>query len=687
MSLCIKSAWIFFVIVLISEVVVATNFSPKEVLNVAPTITASGNQVYCPQTTMKIVTNVSITDPDDTGTDAIYIQITAGYVNGQDLLSLAGVHPNITTQWLPTEGKLKLYNPAGNPVLYTEFVAAIKDVTFYNSSASPSGIRNFSISIGQANYLPSNGHYYYYIPSLGITWTDAKVAAAASTYNGLQGYLATITAADEAQLAGAQASGAGWIGGSDAEIEGIWKWMTGPEAGSNFTFTYWNNGEPNNLNDEDYAHITAPGVGLLGSWNDLSNTGSVSGDYQPKGYVVEYGGMPGDPVIQIAASTSFTIAEITNIVAASRCGSGTLNLQATASAGTVEWYNLATGGAVIATGNNFTTPTIATTTTYYVKTSCGLIRTPIIATVNAIPTISSTNTPVARCGAGPVTLQANATDGTISWYTSASGGTSIGTGNTLNIANVTQNTIYYAEVNNNGCIQSARTPVVIVINQIPVITNQELTLCQSGTVVLDAYLLGMTYLWSTGATTRTISVGSPGVYTVDITNTSNCTARKTITVMEHVVPVIDQILVNDTTITIELTNPQNYFEYSIDGINYQSSNEFYQVPNGHHVAYVREIHLCSLATQDFTVFNIPNFFTPNNDSFNDVWEIKGLSDYPKAEIKIFNRFGNFIALLNNSFPSWNGNLNGLPLPASDYWYVLKIDDETPEIRGHFTLKR
>jgi hypothetical protein len=66
--------------------------------------------------------------------------------------------------------------------------------------------------------------------------------------------------------------------------------------------------EPNQYNgaQENYAHITAPGVGITGSWNDLTNTGDP-GNYQPKGYIVEYGGMSGDPVLKIAASTTITI--------------------------------------------------------------------------------------------------------------------------------------------------------------------------------------------------------------------------------------------------------------------------------------------------------------------------------------------------------------------------------------------
>ena len=50
--------------------------------NVAPYLDATGNQMFCPGSTIKIVTDMQITDPDDTGIDAIYIQISSGYALG-----------------------------------------------------------------------------------------------------------------------------------------------------------------------------------------------------------------------------------------------------------------------------------------------------------------------------------------------------------------------------------------------------------------------------------------------------------------------------------------------------------------------------------------------------------------------------------------------------------------------------
>ena len=175
--------------------------------NVAPILQATGNQVYCPQTSLPIVTNMSITDTDDVGISAMYIQISSGYVFGQDVLTLTGIHPAIISSWNPTEGKLTMSGISGEPT-YLQFKAAIESVVFTNSAPNPSGQRIFSITIGQANYLESTDHYYQYIPNTGISWTNAKNAAAASTYYGLQGYLATITTVEEVQISGVQAAGA-----------------------------------------------------------------------------------------------------------------------------------------------------------------------------------------------------------------------------------------------------------------------------------------------------------------------------------------------------------------------------------------------------------------------------------------------------------------------------------------------
>jgi hypothetical protein len=277
-----------------------------------PEIYATGDQTYCIGTSMPIAESISITDPDDTTTTAVYIQISTGYVSGEDLLTLTGTHPNITASWDIVQGELTLTGPA----TFSEFETAVLAVQ-YSSSGIPVGSRQFSITVGEANYLPATGHYYEYVDQLGITWTSANAAANARTYFGLQGYLATLTSQVEANFSGAQASGVGWIGGSDAATEGVWKWVTGPEAGLTFwngtaggsspNFAFWNTGEPNQSGDEDYAHITHPNVNPNGSWNDLSNTGAGSGNYQPQGYVVEYGGMPGDPTLNISDITTLNM--------------------------------------------------------------------------------------------------------------------------------------------------------------------------------------------------------------------------------------------------------------------------------------------------------------------------------------------------------------------------------------------
>ncbi|WP_171037026.1 C-type lectin domain-containing protein [Maribacter algarum] len=290
-----------------------------------PIVIGSGDDLYCPGGSIPIAESITITDPDDVGTTAVFIQISGGYVNGEDLLTLTGSHPSISTSWDPIQGELTLQGPA----TYTEFEAAVLATEFSSSSGNPSGIRQFSITVGEANFLPSTSHYYEFISAPGINWTDAEIAAGNRTYFGLQGYLATLTSQAEADFSGQQASGFGWIGANDVNVEGEWRWVTGPEAGTQFwsgdesgtelTFANWNGGEPNDHpNDnvpaqENYAHIADASVirggAPVGAWNDLPNTTGTGGPYAAQGYVVEYGGTTGDPVLNITATTALNISD------------------------------------------------------------------------------------------------------------------------------------------------------------------------------------------------------------------------------------------------------------------------------------------------------------------------------------------------------------------------------------------
>ena len=671
-------------------------------LNEAPTLVAEGNQVYCPGSQMKIVTSMSIIDPDDIGIDAIYIQISSGYINGQDLLILTGTHPTITSSWEALTGKLTLTGVTGQPT-YANLVAAIEDVVYTNFSPNPFGTRTFSITVGQANYLPSNGHYYEFVPSVGITWSAARTAAANRSYYGLQGYLATITAADEAQLSGEQAEGAGWIGGSDEANEGVWRWMTGPENGTIFwnggingttpNYANWNNGEPNNVGDEDYAHITAPGVGILGSWNDLSNTGEANGDYQPKGYIIEYGGMPGDPVLQISTSTTITIPSIISSISQSRCGAGSVTLTAGASIGTIKWYSTPAGGSPLATGNSFTTPDLTETTTYYIdafEVGCTTAtRTAVTATINQIPVITIVE-PNPVCGENSTILTALTASGTINWYNVETGGTSLGSGNTFTTPILTEETTFYVEANNNGCSSGIRIPVSVFVYDLPDVEDETVVYCEGSTITLNAGLSNATYLWSTGETSQSIQVNNNANYSVLVTSSSagNCSKTKNFTIIQYDIPVIETVVVNDNSVQIIVSGNGEY-KFSIDGFNYQDSNLFSVNEGGLYTAFVREkINFCGYSdNQTFIVILVPQFFTPNGDGHNDVFYLKGMEFYPNASITIFNRYGKLIKQIIPSNPFWDGTLNNVKLPADDYWYILKIDDTIPERKGHFSLKR
>ncbi|MDH3381691.1 MAG: GEVED domain-containing protein, partial [Flavobacteriaceae bacterium] len=165
-----------------------------------------------------------------------------------------------------------------------------------------------------------------------------------------------------------------------------------------------------------------------------------------------------------------TIPTISTTTPASRCGTGTLVLGATASAGTINWYAASTGGTFLGTGTSFTTPSISVTTTYWIEATDGgcttASRTAVIATINTIPTITGT-TPASRCESGTLVLGATASAGTINWFATSTGGTSLGTGTSFTTPSIATTTTYYVDATNSGCTTASRTAVIATVNNVP----------------------------------------------------------------------------------------------------------------------------------------------------------------------------------------------------------------------------
>lgn len=187
------------------------------------------------------------------------------------------------------------------------------------------GTNTLTASVTEGNGLVFGTNYYEVYnssdvigDSTSISWDNAFKFAASrkldSTAVGIscQGYLATITSANEQEFAYERVQTASWIGASDkfsyvnaatgattyanqTASEGKFYWVTGPERGTQISnnngsagrdrdgvYQNWNGEEPNNSGTTEHAVQMLSG----GAWNDLAFDGTSVAKF-----IVEYGGV------------------------------------------------------------------------------------------------------------------------------------------------------------------------------------------------------------------------------------------------------------------------------------------------------------------------------------------------------------------------------------------------------------
>jgi gliding motility-associated-like protein len=231
------------------------------------------------------------------------------------------------------------------------------------------------------------------------------------------------------------------------------------------------------------------------------------------------------------------------------CSGSSATLTASAQSGTFEWYDAATGGALLTSTATYTTPPITTTTTYYVQSvssGCASPRTAVQVSVMATP-VAPAATGATICSGNTATIAATTPGGSYQWYDAATGGTLLASTQAYTTSPLTATTTYYVQnISTNGCA-SPRTAVTVTVTPNPTQpTASGTTICGGTTASLTASARGGTIEWydaanggnklATGSNFTTPPLSATTTYYVQNTSGQCSSARTAVTVNVTSVP-------------------------------------------------------------------------------------------------------------------------------------------------------
>jgi gliding motility-associated-like protein len=220
--------------------------------------------------------------------------------------------------------------------------------------------------------------------------------------------------------------------------------------------------------------------------------------------------------------------------------------------------------------------------------------------------------------------------------------------------------------------------------------------CENEPITITADPGFIHYDWDNGATGQVIDAFMQGPLRLTVTDLYGCQASKTIQVVTSAEPVISEIVISDWTdhdnsITVyteqDGTASVQNFEYSLDGLNFQTSNIFNGLDPGKYAVFVRDKYGCGMAPASTYLLTYPRFFTPNGDGQNEKWRIKfSTQAEPDLMVYIYDRYGKLITGFGADSEGWDGTYNGYLLPSTDYWFVVRRQNGK-EFKGHFAMIR
>lgn len=233
--------------------------------------------------------------------------------------------------------------------------------------------------------------------------------------------------------------------------------------------------------------------------------------------------------------------------------------------------------------------------------------------------------------------------------------------------------IYVRVTNSAGCFNIAKVTLEVIP---PVYSKvlEEKTICMEDTTTLDAGPGFTGYQWSTGATTQAISNVGAGTYWVKL-KTGNCVVTQPVKVYASEQPVISSIDITNNVVTVHANGGTGPYKYSIDGVKWQDSNEFKNVPRGDAMIYVKDAYDCDPISVTIVVPNLINVITPNGDGVNDGIDYSALAGKKNLQFNVFDRYGAEIHRGDrlNKY-KWDGTSGGKKISTGSYWFSISWNE-------------
>ncbi len=377
-------------------------------------------------------------------------------------------------------------------------------------------------------------------------------------------------------------------------------------------------------------------------------------------------------LVNVANNCAKVIANTTN----STCGNNNGKIVAQASNGTAP-YQFSLDGITYSANNTFTN-LAAGNYIVYTKDATGGIGTANVVISNiAGPHFFSVNTMPSGCDNQSGTINAVITNGTAPFQYSIDG--TLFQSNPL-FTGVAPGNYTITVKDANRCIDTKPALVAASTNFPIVHLGNDTTLCNGQTLLLNATNTNATYLWQDGSTQSTFSVKQKGNYNVKV-DIAGCIKKDSITVDYLLTPQFtlgeDKLLCQGNSLILKPTFSNAVQLQSLNYLWQDGSVNSTYIANQNGLYRLKLSNACGFTSDEINITKgicelyLPNAFTPDGNSKNDIFKVGYGDNIVEFQMQIFNRYGQLVFKTNDKNKGWDGKLNGKTQQAGTYAWLIR----------------